>query len=353
MSKSLGNGIDPLEIIKEYGADALRLTLITGNAPGNDMRFYNERVINSRNFANKLWNATRFVMMNMPEEEPTCDMSELTSADKWILSRVNSLAKNVTDNLDNYELGIAVQNVYDFIWDEYCDWYIEMVKPRLYNQDDKSRNAALWTLKKVLINALKMLHPFMPFITEEIFTSIQSEEETIMLSAWPVYTDELAFTEDENAIELMKEAVKSIRDVRTSMNVAPSKKATVFVVSDDENVRNIFENGKVFFAPLAYANEVIVQNDMTGIAEDAVSAVISKGVIYMPFAELVDIEKEKERLGKERAKLIKEVERVEKKLSNEGFVAKAPEKVINEEREKLKKYSDMLKSVEEHIAKLG
>jgi valyl-tRNA synthetase len=193
----------------------------------------------------------------------------------------------------------------------------------------------------------------MPFITEEIFTSIQSEEETIMLSAWPVYTEELAFTEDENAIELMKEAVKSIRDVRTSMNVAPSKKATVFVVSDDENVRNIFENGKVFFAPLAYANEVIVQNDMTGIAEDAVSAVISKGVIYMPFAELVDIEKEKERLGKERAKLIKEVERVEKKLSNEGFVAKAPEKVINEEREKLKKYSDMLKSVEEHIAKLG
>jgi valyl-tRNA synthetase len=353
MSKSLGNGIDPLEIIKEYGADALRLTLITGNAPGNDMRFYNERVINSRNFANKLWNATRFVMMNMPEEEPTCDMSELTSADKWILSRVNSLAKNVTDNLDNYELGIAVQNVYDFIWDEYCDWYIEMVKPRLYNQDDKSRNAALWTLKKVLINALKMLHPFMPFITEEIFTSIQSEEETIMLSAWPVYTEELAFTEDENAIELMKEAVKSIRDVRTSMNVAPSKKATVFVVSDDENVRNIFENGKVFFAPLAYANEVIVQNDMTGIAEDAVSAVISKGVIYMPFAELVDIEKEKERLGKERAKLIKEVERVEKKLSNEGFVAKAPEKVINEEKAKLTKYSDMLKSVEEHIAKLG
>ncbi len=353
MSKSLGNGIDPLEIIKEYGADALRLTLITGNAPGNDMRFYNERVINSRNFANKLWNATRFVMMNMPEEEPTCDMSELTSADKWILSRVNSLAKNVTDNLDNYELGIAVQNVYDFIWDEYCDWYIEMVKPRLYNQDDKSRNAALWTLKKVLINALKMLHPFMPFITEEIFTSIQSEEETIMLSAWPVYTEELAFTEDENAIELMKEAVKSIRDVRTSMNVAPSKKATVFVVSEDENVRNIFENGKVFFAPLAYANEVIVQNDMTGIAEDAVSAVISKGVIYMPFAELVDIEKEKERLGKERAKLIKEVERVEKKLSNEGFVAKAPEKVINEEKAKLTKYSDMLKSVEEHIAKLG
>ena len=352
MSKSLGNGIDPLEVIKESGADALRLTLITGNAPGNDMRFYTERVENSRNFANKLWNASRFVMMHIGDEEPKCEMSELTAADRWILSKVNSLAKNVTANLDAYELGIAVQNVYDFIWDEYCDWYIEMVKPRLYDKENPTRNAALWTLKTVLINALKMLHPFMPFVTEEIFTSIQSEEETIMYSKWPEYSDEFNFEDDEKAIELMKEAIKSIRNIRAEMNVAPSKKAKVIVVSEDEEVRNIFENGKVFFAPLAYASEVAVQSDKTGIADDAVSTAIHKGMIYMPFAELVDIAKEKERLSKEREKLVKEVERVEKKLSNTGFVSKAPEKVINEERAKLEKYSNMLKSVEEQIDKL-
>ncbi len=352
MSKSLGNGIDPLEIIKESGADALRLTLITGNAPGNDMRFYTERVENSRNFANKLWNASRFVMMHIGDDEPKCEMSELTAADRWILSKVNSLAKNVTANLDAYELGIAVQNVYDFIWDEYCDWYIEMVKPRLYDKENPTRNAALWTLKTVLINALKMLHPFMPFVTEEIFTSIQSEEETIMYSKWPEYSEDFDFSDDEKAIELMKEAIKSIRNIRAEMNVAPSKKAKVIVVSEDEEVRNIFENGKVFFAPLAYASEVAVQSDKTGIADDAVSTAIHKGMIYMPFAELVDIAKEKERLSKEREKLVKEVERVEKKLSNQGFVSKAPEKVINEERAKLEKYSNMLKSVEEQIGKL-
>ena len=284
MSKSLGNGIDPLEVIKDYGADALRLTLITGNAPGNDMRFYYSRMDNSRNFGNKLWNAARFVMMHIGDSEPKLDKSKLTSADKWILSKVNTLAKEVTDNLDNYELGIAVQKVYDFIWDEYCDWYIEMVKPRLYNEEDETREAALWTLKTVLINALKMLHPFEPFITEEIFTSIQSEEETIMLSKWPEFTSEFDFEEDEKAIELMKEAIKNIRNIRAEMNVAPSKKAKVFVVSENEDVRNIFEHGKVFFATLAYASEVVVQADKTGIDDDAVSTVIHNGVIYMPFA---------------------------------------------------------------------
>ena len=352
MSKSLGNGIDPLEVIKDYGADALRLTLITGNAPGNDMRFYYSRMDNSRNFGNKLWNAARFVMMHIGDYEPKLDKSKLTSADKWILSKVNTLAKEVTDNLDNYELGIAVQKVYDFIWDEYCDWYIEMVKPRLYNEEDETREAALWTLKTVLINALKMLHPFEPFITEEIFTSIQSEEETIMLSKWPEFTSEFDFEEDEKAIELMKEAIKNIRNIRAEMNVAPSKKAKVFVVSENEDVRNIFEHGKVFFATLAYASEVVVQADKTGIDDDAVSTVIHNGVIYMPFAELVDIAKEKERLSKEREKLIKEVERVEKKLSNQGFVSKAPEKVIAEEKAKMEKYSTMLKAVEEQIERL-
>lgn len=352
MSKSLGNGIDPLEVIKDYGADALRLTLITGNAPGNDMRFYYSRMDNSRNFGNKLWNAARFVMMHIGDSEPKLDKSKLTSADKWILSKVNTLAKEVTDNLDNYELGIAVHKVYDFIWDEYCDWYIEMVKPRLYNEEDETREAALWTLKTVLINALKMLHPFEPFITEEIFTSIQSEEETIMLSKWPEFTSEFDFEEDEKAIELMKEAIKNIRNIRAEMNVAPSKKAKVFVVSENEDVRNIFEHGKVFFATLAYASEVVVQADKTGIDDDAVSTVIHNGVIYMPFAELVDIAKEKERLSKEREKLIKEVERVEKKLSNQGFVSKAPEKVIAEEKAKMEKYSTMLKAVEEQIERL-
>ena len=352
MSKSLGNGIDPLEVIKDYGADALRLTLIKCNAPGNDMRFYYSRMDNSRNFGNKLWNAARFVMMHIGDSEPKLDKSKLTSADKWILSKVNTLAKEVTDNLDNYELGIAVQKVYDFIWDEYCDWYIEMVKPRLYNEEDETREAALWTLKTVLINALKMLHPFEPFITEEIFTSIQSEEETIMLSKWPEFTSEFDFEEDEKAIELMKEAIKNIRNIRAEMNVAPSKKAKVFVVSENEDVRNIFEHGKVFFATLAYASEVVVQADKTGIDDDAVSTVIHNGVIYMPFAELVDIAKEKERLSKEREKLIKEVERVEKKLSNQGFVSKAPEKVIAEEKAKMEKYSTMLKAVEEQIERL-
>ncbi len=354
MSKSLGNGIDPLDVIEKYGSDALRLTLITGNAPGNDLRFYWERVEANRNFLNKIWNATRFVMMNFEDEDDVnVDISELTDADKWILSKVNTLAKEVTENLDSYELGIAVSKVYDFIWDEYCDWYIEMVKPRLYNKEDKTRNAALWTLKKVLINALKLLHPFMPFITEEIFTTIQSEEETIMLSAWPVFEDKFNFEKEEKAIELIKSAVKSIRNVRTEMNVAPSKKAKVFVVSENDDVINTFENGKVFFASLAHASEVVIQKNKDNISDDAVSAVIHDGVIYMPFAELVDIAKEKERLTKEKEKLIKEVERVEKKLSNQGFVSKAPEKVIAEEKAKMEKYSNMLSQVEEQIKRLG
>mgnify|MGYP002560934055 FL=1 len=352
MSKSLGNGIDPLEIIEKSGADALRLTLISGNAPGNDMRFYQERVENSGNFANKLWNASRFVMMHIGDDEPVLDKSALTAADRWILSKVNYLAKNVTANLDAYELGIAVQNVYDFIWDEYCDWYIEMVKPRLYNKEDPTREAALWTLKTVLINALKMLHPFMPFVTEEIFTSIQNEEETIMLSKWPEYTEELNFSEDEKAIELMKEAIKSIRNIRAEMNVAPSNKAKVYVVSENDEVKSIFENGKVFFRTLAYASEVIVQSDKTDIGDDAVSVVVHNAVIYMPFAELVDIEKELDRLNKEKEKLVKEVERVEKKLANEGFVSKAPQKVIDEEKAKQAKYAAMLKGVEEQLARL-
>ena len=354
MSKSLGKGIHPLEIIDQYGADALRLTLITGNAPGNDMRFYMERVEASRNFANKVWNASRFIMMNLEKAEVPGEMpkDQLTAADKWILSKVNTLAKEVTENMDKYELGIAVQKVYDFIWEEFCDWYIEMVKPRLYNDGDTTKSAALWTLKTVLVNALKLLHPYMPFITEEIFCTLQSEEESIMISRWPEFTEEWHFAEDEAAVEMIKEAVRGIRNVRTGMNVPPSKKAKVFVVSESENVRNTFENGKVFFATLGSASEVTVQADRSGIDEDAVSAVLPEAVIYMPFAELVDIDKEIERLQKEEQRLTKELARVNGMLSNERFMSKAPESKVAEERAKLEKYSQMMDQVKERLTHL-
>ena len=354
MSKSLGNGIDPLEIIEQYGADALRLTLMTGNAPGNDMRFYMERVEASRNFANKVWNASRFIMMNLEKAEVPSQMNlaDLTGADKWILSKVNTLAKDVTDNMDKYELGIAVQKVYDFIWEEFCDWYIEMVKPRLYNDEDTTKSAALWTLKTVLANALKLLHPYMPFLTEEIFCTLQTEEESIMISQWPEFKEEWNFAADEQAVETIKEAVRGIRNVRTEMNVPPSKKAKVFVVSEKENIREIFENGKVFFATLGYASEVTVQADRLGIEEDAVSTVIPEAVIYMPFAELVDIEKETQRLKKEEDRLAKELARVNGMLSNERFVSKAPQAKIDEEKGKLAKYTEMMEQVKERLTQL-
>ena len=349
-SKSLGNGIDPLEVIKNYGADPLRLMLITGNAPGNDMRFYWERLDNCRNFCNKMWNASRFVMMNMEEEEPKFLM--LTSADKWILSKVNTLAKEVQENLSKYDLGLAAQKVYDFIWDEYCDWYIEMVKPRLYNKEDSTRAAALWTLKQVLINALKLMHPFMPFITEELFTAIQDKEESIMISQWPTYREEWNYKENEAEIDAVKEAVRNIRNISAEMNVAHTKKVHVYVVSENEEVRNIFEHSKVFFKTLGHASEVSVQTDKEGIGEDAVSVVIKDATIYMPLAELVDFAKEIERLEKEKSKLEKEVDRVVKKLANQGFVAKAPANVIEEEKAKEEKYKAMLAQVEERLAQL-
>ena len=351
-SKSLGNGIDPLEVISKYGADPLRLMLITGNSPGNDMRFFWDRLDNCRNFGNKLWNASRFVLMNL-EEDNSHDLIMLTPADKWIISKVNTLAKEVQENMENYELGMAADKITNFLWDEYCDWYIEMVKPRLYNKEDKTRKAALWTLKTVLINALKLLHPYMPFITEEIFLHIQSEEETIMLSKWPEYREEWNFKEEEEEIDAIKEAVRNIRNIRAEMNVVPSKKAHVFVVSADEFTRERFERSKVFFKTLAYAADVSVQEDKTGIGEDAVSCAVENATIYMPFAELVDIAKEIERLTKEKEKMIKEVERVEKKLSNAGFVSKAPANVIEEEKAKGEKYKAVLAQIEERLAQMN
>ena len=354
MSKSLGNGIDPLEIIDQYGADALRMTLMTGNAPGNDMRFYWERVESSRNFANKVWNASRFIMMNLEKAEvpSSMDLANLTAADKWILCKFNDVAKDVTDNMEKFELGIAVQKVYDFIWEEFCDWYIEMVKPRLYNDGDTTKAAALWTLKTVLGGALKLLHPYMPFITEEIYCTLNPEEESIMIASWPEWKKEWDFKQDEKDVEMIKEAVRSIRGVRTEMNVPPSKKATVYVVAEDASVRETFEKGKIFFATLASASEVLVQSDKSGIADDAVSAVIPQAVIYIPFAELVDIEKEIQRLEKEEGRLEKELARVNGMLSNERFISKAPQAKIDEEKGKLEKYTQMMEQVKERLAQL-
>ncbi len=355
MSKSLGNGIDPLEIIAKYGADALRLTLVTGNAPGNDMRFYYEKVEANRNFANKIWNASRFIMMNLGETAPTKPaQEELAPADRWIISKANSLVRDVTENMEKYELGVAVQKIYDFIWDEFCDWYIEMVKPRLYEKEDAaSRNAALYTLKSVLIDALKLLHPYMPFVTEEIFCTLQDEEESIMVSSWPLYTESKNYPEEEHAIETVKEAIRGIRNARTGLNVPPSKKAQVFVVSALEEKRSIFEKNRDFFRVLAYASEVHIQEDKSGIGEDAVSVVIADVNIYLPLGELVDIEKEAERLKKEEERLLGELKRVDGMLSNEKFLAKAPESKLAEERAKKEKYSRMLEQVREQISHLS
>ena len=353
MSKSLGNGIDPLEVIDKYGADALRLTLITGNAPGNDMRFYWERVENSRNFANKIWNATRFIMMNMEKADFTnVKLSDLTIADRWILSKVNTLAKEMTDNMEKFELGIAVSKVYDFIWEEFCDWYIEMVKPRLWDDADETKAAALWTLKTVLTTGLKLLHPYMPFVTEEIFCTL-TDEESIMISKWPEYDKAFDFKADEAAVDKIKEAVRGIRNVRTEMNVAPSRKASVYVVSPKEDIRAIFTASKNFFAMLGYANEVHVQADKSGIADDAVSVVIHDAAIYIPFAELVDIEKEIERLTKEQTKLEAEIKRASGMLANPKFVDKAPAAKVEEERAKLQKYTETLEQVKERLANIA
>lgn len=355
MSKSLGNGIDPLEVIDKYGADALRFTLITGNAPGNDMRFYWERVEANRNFANKVWNASRFIMMNMPEGgvDITGELpANLTDADKWILSKVNRLVTDVTDNMEKFELGIAADKIYEFIWEEFCDWYIEMVKPRLYSDNDDTKGSAFWTLKKTLVSALKLLHPYMPFVTEEIFCTIEEKEESIMISSWPEYSEKMNFAYEEESVETIKAAVRGIRNTRAEMNVPPGRKAKVFVVTESEKIKNIFESSKIFFAVLGYASEIVIQSDKEGIGDDAVSVVIADAVIYMPFSELVDISKEVERLKKEEKKLNKELARVNGMLSNPNFVNKAPEKKINEEKEKQAKYTQMMEQVKKQLANL-
>ena len=355
MSKSLGNGIDPLEIIDQYGADALRLTLVTGNAPGNDMRFSNERVEASRNFANKVWNASRFILMNMKEnivEEP--EDSLLGPADRWILSKANSLAKDVTENMDKFELGIAVQKVYDFIWDEFCDWYVELAKFRIYHaeEDPSSAKCVLWVLKTVLGQALKLLHPFMPFITEEIYGALVPEEESLMISSWPKYRTEWEFPAAEELMGHVKDITRGIRNMRAEMNVPNNRRTKVFIVSGDQDLLNGMDVLKESVKPLMLANDIILQCEKKEAAEDAVSIVVPGAAVYLPLEDLVDFEQELERLTKEEEKLTKEIARAKGMLSNEKFLSKAPEKKVQEEKEKLEKYTQMLEQVKERMAGL-
>ena len=353
MSKSLGNGIDPLEVIDQYGADALRFMLVTGNSPGNDMRFYMERVEAARNFANKLWNASRFVFMNIDEEIMNGVTREsveanLTIADKWIISRANNVVKEVIDNMDKFDLGIAAQKIYDFAWTEYCDWYIEIVKPRLYGDDVAAKKAALYTLTYVLETILKLLHPYMPFITEEIYTYLPTVEGSIVIANWPHYKEEDNMSSEEEMMELAMEGIRNIRNARAEMDVPPSKKAKVIIVPTEER-KSAVEATKEYFVTLASASTVEIADNEANIPEDAVSVVINGAKIFIPLDELVDFEKEKERLTKEKAKLESEIKRVNGKLSNQGFLAKAPESLVNEEKAKKEKFEEMMKSVLERL----
>ena len=355
MSKSLGNGIDPLEIIDQYGADALRMTLVTGNAPGNDMRFYNERVEASRNFANKVWNASRFILMNMEDKEITePELFKLLPADRWILSKCNKLIREVTENMDKFELGIALQKVYDFIWDEFCDWYIEFVKQRMYNakEDPESADKALWTLREVLKNALKLLHPFMPFVTEEIYSKLIPQEESLMMSDWPQYKKEWEFPHAENVVEHLKLLASGVRNIRAEMNVPAGRKIKIYVVSQEQELLTGFQMLKDAVLRLANASDFIVQQDKTGIAEDAISVVVPDATAYLPLEDMIDFAQEIERLTKEEARLTKEIARSNGMLGNEKFVSKAPAAKVQEEREKLEKYEQMMAQVKDRLASL-
>ncbi len=356
MSKSLQNGIDPLEVIDKYGADALRLTLITGNAPGNDMRFYWEKVEASRNFANKVWNASRFIMMNIEGKDfQKPERFHLKPADRWILNKLNELIGDVTDNMERFELGIAVQKVYDFIWDEFCDWYLEMAKLRIWKAefDQDSADYAMWTLRTVLTEALKLLHPFMPFITEEIYCTLLPEEESIMISQWPVVREEWNFPMYTPVVEAVKEAVRGVRNIRSEMNVPHNKKTKVYIVGADEYACEMYELLKQSYQNFLSSTKVRVQSDKRGIPEDCVSIVVSNAVVYLPLEELVDKEKERERLQKEEKRLTGEIARAEGMLNNPKFISKAPEKKVQEEREKLQKYQDMMEKVKQQLAALS
>ncbi len=354
MSKSLGNGIDPLEVIDKYGADALRLTLVTGNAPGNDMRYYDERVEASRNFANKMWNASRFILMNLDGAElERPDDADLLPADKWIMSAANTVARDMTENMDKYELGIAVQKVHDFVWDEFCDWYIEIAKYRIYNRenDPKGAAAALWVLRDTLAKALKLMHPFMPFVTEEIYSVLTGGEDLLMLADWPVYDEALSWPEEEEWMGKVKEMVRGIRNVRSEMDVPPSKKTGILIETSDEDLAGCIDLIKESILPLARATKIsrIADGDKT---ENMVPVVSSGITAYLPLAELVDLDKERERLTKEKERLEKELARSAAMLSNEKFLSKAPEAKVREEKEKQIHYQEMMEQVKKQLENL-
>ena len=351
MSKSLGNGIDPLEIIAKYGTDALRFSLVLGISPGNDIRYMPEKLESASNFANKLWNASKFVLSNMPEDGSKLAEDKLPAnlcyEDKWILSKLNKLVKEVTNNLENFELGIATQKVYDFIWNEFCDWYIEMVKSRLYDENCTTKFAAQYTLNKVLKDSLKLLHPVMPFVTEKIYMQLYHNDESIMISKWPEYTESLSFEKEEEQIEKLKTIIVGIRNLRTNLNVHPSKKSKLIFVTKTAN--DMLKESSAMIQKLGFANEIDIQENKENIPQNAMSVLADGIEVYIPFEELVDLEAEKQRLQGEREKLLSEVARGEKMLSNPGFVNKAPEAKINEEKAKLAKYKEMLEKVEERI----
>jgi len=351
MSKSLGNGIDPLEIIEKYGTDALRFSLVLGISPGNDIRYMPEKLESAANFANKLWNASKFVLGNLEEIDYDTMPQKSCYEDKWILSKLNKLIKETTINLNNYDLGVWTQKVYDFIWGEFCDWYIEMVKPRLYDKENKTREAAQYTLNKVLGDSLKLLHPIMPFITEEIYTKLYNNDESIMISSWPQYSEEFNFAKEEKQIEKIKQIIIGIRNIRTNMNVHPAKKSTLIFVT--ENDEEMIIDSQEFIKKLGFADKIIVQGNKNNIPQNAMSVLSEELEVYLPFDELVDIEEEKKRLQGEKQKLEAEVERASKMLSNPGFVNKAPENKIKEEKEKLERYKQMLENVEERLSKLA
>ena len=349
MSKSLGNGIDPLEIIDKYGADTLRFTLITGNAPGNDMRFSNEKVELSRNFANKLWNASRYVLLNLSDDNTKLYTDNLTMADKWILTRYNDIVKEVTENLEKFELGIAAGKLYDFVWSEFCDWYIELSKPVLYSDDVEAKKITRSVLRYVLDNTLRLLHPFMPFITEEIWQNIPHQGDSIMISDWPLYNDKLNFKSDEQSMEIVMEAIRTVRNLRAEANISPAKKAKIIISVDRDDYQKIFELGENYILKLAGGNELIIEKDKSKIPQKALSAAIHGGLIVLPLEDLINIEEELNRLNTEKISILKEIERADGMLNNEKFVRKAPENVVNAEKEKLEKYKLMLKDIDERI----
>lgn len=348
MSKSLGNGIDPLEIIEKYGTDALRFSLVLGTSPGNDIRYSEEKLDAAGNFANKVWNASKFVIMNLEQiDELDSNVEHFTYEDKWILSKLNNVIKEIRGNIENFDFGVALQKIYDFIWDEFCDWYIEMCKPRLYNKEDKTRGAAGYVLNKVLNDSLKLLHPFMPFVTEEIYTKLQNDDESIMISSYPEYSDKMVYKNEEEAIEQIKELIVGIRNIRSNMNVHPSRKAKLIFVT--KNMKEAILMSEGFIKKLGFGEEIIVQEDKSNIPQNAVSVVTSKIELYMPFEDLVDIEEERQRLEREKEKILKDKAIFDSMLSNPGFMAKAPENKVQEAKEKQAKFAEMLKAVEERM----